>query len=68
MYRIKGFIDVSGKPMRMIIQGVGDRFNKYFDRKWKAEETRKTQLVIIGEDVEALDLKAIIENHLKVCI
>ena len=68
IYRIKGFIDVPGKPMRMIIQGVGDRFNKYFDRKWQADETRKTQLVIIGEDVEKLDLKAIIENNLKVCI
>lgn len=68
IYRIKGFINVPNKPMRMIIQGVGDRFNKYFDRKWTEGEARKTQLVIIGEDVETLDLKAIIENQLKVCI
>lgn len=68
IYRIKGFIDVPGKPMRMIIQGVGDRFNKYFDRRWQANETRQTRLVIIGEDVEALDLKSIIENNLTVCI
>lgn len=68
IYRIKGFIDVPGKPMRMIIQGVGDRFNKYFDRKWQADETRQTRLVVIGEDVEALDIKAIIEHNLEVCI
>lgn len=57
IYRIKGFIYVENKPMRMVIQGVGDRFDKYFDRKWKDGEERKTQLVCIGYQLESLNLK-----------
>jgi cobalamin biosynthesis protein CobW len=47
--RIKGFIDIPGKPMRHVIQGVGPRFQRYFDRPWADDETRATQLVIIGK-------------------
>lgn len=47
--RVKGFIDVSGKPMRLAIQGVGDRIQHYFDRPWKADEARLGKLVVIGE-------------------
>lgn len=53
IYRIKGFIAVDNKPMRMILQGVGDRFEKYFDRHWKPEEARVTRLVVIGHELEA---------------
>ncbi|TCS65143.1 cobalamin biosynthesis protein CobW [Varunaivibrio sulfuroxidans] len=46
--RIKGFVDVPGKPMRHVIQGVGPRFTRYFDRPWGDGE-RATRLVVIGE-------------------
>ncbi len=49
IYRIKGFVNIPGKPMRMVLQGVGERFDYYFDRKWKEGEERKTKLVIIGK-------------------
>jgi cobalamin biosynthesis protein CobW len=52
IYRIKGFINVPGKPMRMVIQGVGDRFEKHFDRAWKTGEVRATRLVVIGHELE----------------
>lgn len=52
IYRIKGFIDVPGKPMRMVLQGVSQRFEHYFDRPWKAGEERKTSLVVIGHDLD----------------
>jgi len=68
IYRVKGFIYVPNKPMRMVIQGVGNRFNKYFDRKWQENEIKQTRLVIIGEEVEHLDLETFIKNHLAVCI
>ena len=48
IYRIKGFINVPEKSMRMVLQGVSTRFESYFDRKWKENETRTTSLVIIG--------------------
>lgn len=46
--RLKGFVDVPGKPMRLVVQAVGPRIEHYFDRPWGAGEERKTRLVIIG--------------------
>jgi cobalamin biosynthesis protein CobW len=47
--RIKGFIAVAGKDMRLVVQGVGPRFSHYYDRDWGADETRASRLVVIGE-------------------
>ncbi|MFO0998043.1 MAG: cobalamin biosynthesis protein CobW [Alphaproteobacteria bacterium] len=55
--RVKGFIDVAGKPMRLVIQGVGTRIQHYFDRPWRADEIRRSQLVVIGS--KGLDHAAI---------
>ncbi len=46
--RVKGFADVPGKPMRLVIQAVGSRVETYFDRPWKSDEERTTKLVVIG--------------------
>ena len=54
IYRIKGFVNIPNKPMRMILQGVGERFDYYFDRPWKADEERKTTLVIIGRNLQEI--------------
>lgn len=55
--RVKGFAAVKGKEMRLVVQGVGPRFQHYFDRDWKDEEARTTRLVVIGE--KGLDERAI---------
>ena len=47
--RLKGFIDVPGKPMRLLVQGVGVRVQSHFDRLWKPDEPRRSRLVVIGE-------------------
>lgn len=47
--RIKGFIEVAAKPMRLQVQAVGSRVNHYYDRPWAAGEERRSRLVIIGE-------------------
>ena len=47
--RIKGFLAVRGKPLRLLVQGVGSRFSQTFDRPWKADEERRGRLVVIGE-------------------
>jgi cobalamin biosynthesis protein CobW len=52
VYRAKGFAAVSDKPMRLVVQGVGQRFESYFDRPWRAEEPRATELVLIGEGLD----------------
>ncbi|WP_181704195.1 cobalamin biosynthesis protein CobW [Chthonobacter albigriseus] len=55
--RIKGFVDVEGKPMRLLVQGVGARFRQHFDRAWKPGEERRTRLVVIGQ--KGLDQAAV---------
>ncbi|XOZ34816.1 cobalamin biosynthesis protein CobW [Halomonadaceae bacterium KBTZ08] len=51
VYRIKGFAD-TGKPMRQVVQVVGERVAHYFDRPWEQDEARDTRLVVIGRDLE----------------
>ena len=57
IYRIKGFVNVSNKPMRMVLQGVGTRFDSFYDRFWQADELRQTQLVFIGRDLDTAQVK-----------
>ncbi len=47
--RVKGFVEIAGKPMRLAVQGVGDRIQHYFDRPWKNDEPKLGKLVVIGE-------------------
>ena len=60
--RIKGFIHVPGKDMRHVVQGVGPRIQRYYDRPWNGNEARRSTLVVIGE--KGLD-RAAIEGLLK---
>jgi cobalamin biosynthesis protein CobW len=52
VYRAKGFAAVSDKPMRLVVQGVGRRIDSYFDRPWQPDETRATELVVIGAELD----------------
>jgi len=45
--RLKGFVGIAGKPMRLVIQAVGPRVDGYFD-KWP-DARREGQLVVIGQ-------------------
>jgi len=47
--RVKGYVEVSGKPMRLLVQGVGQRLRRDFDRPWAQGEARRGRLVVIGE-------------------
>ena len=55
---VKGFAAIGGKPLRLLVQGVGTRFDKHFDRAWKAGETRSTQLVLIGQELDQAAITA----------
>jgi cobalamin biosynthesis protein CobW len=55
--RLKGFLAVRGRPMRLVLQGVGDRIQHYFDRPWRPDEAPRGRLVVIGE--RGLDREAI---------
>ena len=60
--RIKGFVAVDGKAMRHVVQAVGPRIERYYDRVWAKDEARRSQLVVIGES--GLE-RAVIERRLK---
>jgi len=60
--RLKGFAAVDGAAGRLLIQAVGPRLNSYFDRPWRADERRSSEVVVIG--LKGLD-RAEIEARLK---
>ncbi len=61
--RVKGYVAVAGKPMRMLVQAVGERLRAQYDQPW-GDRPRTTQLVVIAEhdDVDAAAIRAILES------
>ena len=61
--RVKGYIAVKGKPMRMLVQAVGERLRTQFDRPW-GDTPRRSQLVVIGEHdhIDAAKIRAVLEG------
>jgi cobalamin biosynthesis protein CobW len=47
--RLKGFVAIEGKPMRYVVQAVGQRLAGYYDRPWRDGEARQSALVVIGQ-------------------
>jgi cobalamin biosynthesis protein CobW len=39
------------------VQGVGERFDSYFDRPWNASEPRQTELVFIGSHLDLVHVQ-----------
>ncbi|BAY50913.1 cobalamin synthesis protein cobW homolog [Thermostichus vulcanus NIES-2134] len=56
IYRIKGFAAIEDKPLRLVVQGVGQRLDSFYDRPWQAAETRQTRLVVIGRRLDQREL------------
>jgi cobalamin biosynthesis protein CobW len=55
--RVKGFVAVASKPMRLLVQAVGARVTQQYDRPWNASEAREGHLVVIG--LKGLDRAAV---------
>jgi cobalamin biosynthesis protein CobW len=62
IYRCKGFAALPGKPMRQVLQAVGQRLESHFDRLWQTHEQRGTSLVFIGKQINAKTLTAALSN------
>ena len=61
--RLKGFLAVTGKPARAVVQAVGTRVERYFDRPWKPGEARTSTLVVIGrKGFDRAAIEAIIQG------
>lgn len=55
--RVKGYVAVKGKPMRLLVQAVGARVRHQFDRPWGADPHHGALVVIAEHD--HVDPKAI---------
>jgi cobalamin biosynthesis protein CobW len=60
IYRIKGFVAVPNKAMRLVLQGVGNRFDYFYDRTWQPQEPRQTRLVLIGRELEQVRIESLV--------
>jgi cobalamin biosynthesis protein CobW len=60
---MKGFVEVAGKPMRLLVQAVGARIQSHFDRPWRAGEARAGRIVVIGKrGIDAAAVAALIAS------
>lgn len=59
--RVKGYIAVEGKPMRLLVQAVGARVRYQYDRPWN-DAPRRSQLVVIAEhaDIDETAIRAVL--------
>ncbi|ROS04885.1 cobalamin biosynthesis protein CobW [Sinobacterium caligoides] len=57
IFRAKGFAALPNKPMRQVLQAVGERLDVHFDRLWLPTEQRRSQLVFIGKGIEEEKIK-----------
>jgi cobalamin biosynthesis protein CobW len=58
IYRVKGFVAVPNKSMRLVVQGVGNRFEQFYDRPWRPDEPRETKLVFIGNSINPQQIES----------
>ena len=50
VYRIKGVLSLAGSPSLYVFQGVCGELKGQAARAWRADEIRRSELVIIGKD------------------
>ena len=48
--------------MRLLVQGVGRRFDHQFERPWRDGEAQRTRLVFIGEDLDEAVLRKALDE------
>jgi G3E family GTPase len=57
IFRMKGILNIAGEENRFVFQGVHMIFDGRPDRPWKPNETPKNELVFIGRNLDAEQLK-----------
>lgn len=61
--RIKGHVAVAGKPLRLLVQAVGERVRTQYDRPW-GDAPRRSRLVVIAErdHIDPVAIRAVLET------
>ena len=59
--RVKGHVAVAGKPLRLLVQAVGERVRTQYDKPW-GSTPRRSQLVVIAEraDINPTAIRAVL--------
>lgn len=61
--RVKGFLSVAGKPLRLLVQAVGPRVDHHYERPW-GDAPRAGRLVAIGlKGLDRAKVEAILAGH-----
>jgi G3E family GTPase len=64
LLRYKGILHIKGLEKRVVFQGIHMLFSGFPDRKWKENESKMSELVFIGKDLNKEEL----ERQFKNCI
>ena len=64
LLRYKGILSIKGEEYRIVFQGLHMLFSGRPDRKWNENETKQSELVFIGKDLDKEEL----ERQFKNCI
>jgi G3E family GTPase len=57
IFRMKGILNIAGEEARYVFQGVHMLLDGRADRPWKPNETRRSELVFIGRDLDRAKLQ-----------
>lgn len=57
IFRMKGILNIAGEDHRFVFQGVHMLFDSTRDRLWKPNKIRKNELVFIGRNLNAEQLR-----------
>ncbi len=57
IFRMKGILNIANMSDRIVFQGVHMLFDVTNDRPWQEGETRKSELVFIGRNLEEMELR-----------
>jgi cobalamin biosynthesis protein CobW len=57
--RVKGYAHIEGKPLRLLVQGVGRRIETRFERPWEPGVPPRGALVVIG--LKGLDRNGVVK-------
>ncbi|NET34487.1 MAG: GTP-binding protein [Cyanothece sp. SIO1E1] len=64
IFRMKGILNLAGDANRYVFQGVHMIFDGRSDRPWKPQETRRSELVFIGRNLNETELR----NGFRTCL
>ncbi len=57
IFRMKGILNLAGEANRYVFQGVHMIFDGRSDRPWKPEESRRSEMVFIGRNLDEVALR-----------